>query len=916
MVVAALLTLPLFAMSAQADPPPSGDGTSLVGPPDPMLGAGSSQPGLTVTPVVTDLNLPVTMAFAAHDRVYVAEKAGVVRMLTTSGEEAPVTTLDLRREVHDYSDRGLLGLTLHPQFDHGSPYLYVLYSHDRDPFGPPTVPRWGGSRGDDDCPSPPGALQDGCTTTAQLVRYTVNARGVADPASALVLLDGSGSPDGGWCHQFPSHSIGTVEFGPDGMLYVGAGDGADFTRVDYGQLGGSAGSPTPANPCADRPGSRGTALAPGTSWGGSLRSQAVRNAPATGYVTWDGAILRVDPATGKAPASNPLVGNGIAGDDRIIAYGLRNPFRFGFRPGSDQLWLGDVGWGAVEEINSFRTGRAQSTVPNFGWPCYEGSTPQDSYKATGLAACNSLYANTTSTIGGVSSPLVNPVYEWTRDGEKPAPGCSISGSGSAVGGAFATNSTWPSAMKGAYVFADYARGCIAALPLLNGQPDTGHPLAVVTDVYAVSIKSGPGGDLYYADIGTGSIKRIRSTSGNQPPVAAFTATPDQGTPPLTVSLDATASSDPDGLEKLTYSWDLDGDRACNDATGAKLTHTFTTRGAKTVGLCVRDPLGETGRATRTIQVDNTTPTVTATSSADTAGWKVGDELVFTAVGHDADQPTLPDGAYTWAFDLRHCANEGGKDCHTHPLTGTTGRVARLIAPDHEYYAYIHAKVTVTDDAGAPATASVDAKPRISTLTLATSPSGVPVSAGVVSGRSPLIAKFLENGVAQLVVPVDTDVTIPRSKFTGWSDAPTEGRIRSLHVPAGSSSYTALFAKPPVIPDPPTPPPNTAPWIGAPRVRPTHTTIRRRGKVFVFTARVADANGLRKVYGRIDIPGRGTRWVSMRRIAGSTTNGTWRGKVWVSHRRARTGRWSTRVSAMDNKGALHSVAGPRIWVRKR
>ena len=67
-----------------------------------------------------------------------------------------------------------------------------------------------------------------------------------------------------------------------------------------------------------------------------------------------------------------MLNNGIAGDDRIVAYGLRNPFRFAFRPGTNQLWLGDVGWGAWEETNWFATGPTQKAVPNFGWPCYEG----------------------------------------------------------------------------------------------------------------------------------------------------------------------------------------------------------------------------------------------------------------------------------------------------------------------------------------------------------------------------------------------------------------------------------------------------------------------------------------------------------------------------------------------------------------
>ena len=51
-----------------------------------------------------------------------------------------------------------------------------------------------------------------------------------------------------WCQQYPSHSTGTVDFGPDGALYASAGDGASFTFTDYGQDG------NPVNPCGDPPG--------------------------------------------------------------------------------------------------------------------------------------------------------------------------------------------------------------------------------------------------------------------------------------------------------------------------------------------------------------------------------------------------------------------------------------------------------------------------------------------------------------------------------------------------------------------------------------------------------------------------------------------------------------------------------------
>lgn len=364
--LAAVLTTLLVAVL------PGAGASGLAAHHGPGEAKGVLDPGLVIQTVVGGLDRPTNVVFDPSGNMFVTTKPGLLLRYAAPAYTAPQTILDLRVSTYDNWDRGLLGMTLDPKFAAGRPYLYVLQTYDKDPFGLAKMPRWGTGGGTEDvCPAPPGATNDGCTASGRLLRYTINANGTINAAGTKVLLDGTTTPGGGWCQQFPSHSIGTVEFGPDGALYVGAGDGASFNAVDYGQFG-TRGGPTPPNPCNDRPGARGTALTAATSAGGALRAQAVRTAPAKGFVSWDGAILRIDPDTGLAAAGNPLLNNGIAGDDRIVAYGLRNPFRFAFRPGTNQLWLGDVGWGAWEETNWFATGPTQKAVPNFGWPCYEG----------------------------------------------------------------------------------------------------------------------------------------------------------------------------------------------------------------------------------------------------------------------------------------------------------------------------------------------------------------------------------------------------------------------------------------------------------------------------------------------------------------------------------------------------------------
>ena len=153
-----------------------------------------------------------------------------------------------------------------------------------------------------------------------------------------------------WCQQYPSHSVGTVEFGRDGALYASGGDGASFNFVDYGQDG------APVNPCGDPPGGVGATLTPPTAEGGALRSQDLRTAGDP--VSLDGSVIRVDPATGDALPDNPLAAAADGNARRIISHGLRNPFRFTQRPGTDDLWVGDVGWNDWEEIDVLSTWRA------------------------------------------------------------------------------------------------------------------------------------------------------------------------------------------------------------------------------------------------------------------------------------------------------------------------------------------------------------------------------------------------------------------------------------------------------------------------------------------------------------------------------------------------------------------------------
>ncbi|MET0972387.1 MAG: PQQ-dependent sugar dehydrogenase, partial [Thermoleophilaceae bacterium] len=401
--------------------------------------------GFSERTVFSGLTNPSAIRFAPDGRVFVAEKSGLIKVYDSLSDPQPDVFADLRTQVHNFWDRGLLGLALDPGFP-GTPYVYVLYTHDAAIGG--TAPRWGtAGASSDGCPTPPGATGDGCVVSGRLSRLT--ATGNSMVGSEQVLIED-------WCQQYPSHSVGSLDFGADGALYVTGGDGASFNFADYGQDG------SPLNPCGDPPGGVGAMLSPPSAEGGALRSQDLRT-PAD-PTSLDGALLRVDPATGAGLPDNPNAGSSDANARRIVAYGLRNPFRFGVRPGTGEVWIGDVGWGEWEEIERLQAPTA--AVTNFGWPCYEGSDRQSGYDSANLSVCENLY---TAGPAAVRAPL----FAWNHGSKVvPGEGCPT-GSSSAAGIAFApADGSYPTEYRGALFFADYSRDCIwAMLPGAGGVPD-------------------------------------------------------------------------------------------------------------------------------------------------------------------------------------------------------------------------------------------------------------------------------------------------------------------------------------------------------------------------------------------------------------------------------------------------------------
>ena len=731
--------------------------------------------------VITGLTLPTTIRFAPNGDIFVSEKSGLIKRYTSLSDNNPDITANLQTEVYNYLDRGLLGMAIDPQYP-ARPYIYVLYSRDA-PIGG-AAPKWDSASngGNDTCrgaPSGPGASVDGCVTSGRLMRLTIDSNGVA--TAQKVLVDG-------WCGQFTSHSIGTVTFGADGYLYAGGGDGASFSAsdLDYGQFGGTVIDPntsqpyTPKNPCGDPPAGVGGTMTLPTAQGGAMRTQDKRTAGDP--VGLNGSIIRVDPDTGLAPASNPSYASGADENDRrIIAYGLRNPFRFTFRPSTSDLWIGDVGAESWEEID--RMPSTTAAVRNFGWPCYEGTGRETNWDALNANLCEDLYAT--------ANAVTNPYYTYYHLGHVGTNDpCPTSG-GVISGITFYTGNAYPARFKNSLFFTDYGRQCIWAMkPGTNGLPD---PTKIETVEQIadgpVDLVSGPNGDIFYVDHVGGTIHRLVYTSGNQPPTIVATATPTNGPAPLLVQFDASASTDPEG-NAISFAWDLDGDGAFDDSTLAKPSKSYSA-GTWLPAVKVTDSLGASSVQGFVITSGNTAPTPVIDTPSASLKWTAGQTIAFTGHATDPEDGALAAAQLSWRVILHHCTGPLPTDCHQHIIQDFAGVAGDSFqAPDHDLPAHLELRLTATDSAGLSTTVSRQLDPQTVSLTFATNPTGLTLTAGSTTRVAPFAHAFIVNGSVSLNAPADQIKNSTYYGYSSWSDG--GARSHSIKAPASPTTYTANY----------------------------------------------------------------------------------------------------------------------------
>jgi glucose/arabinose dehydrogenase len=618
-------------------------------------------------------------------------------------------------------ERGLESVTIDPAFVTNN-HIYVFYSA-------PTA----GS----------------CNTVInRVVRYTLVNNQALTPT---VILDQI--PTGG-----AYHNGGDLHFGADGLLYVSVGDGGSV-------LGGG----------------------PNAAGNTNARNRAILN----------GKILRIT-SDGAIPTGNPYVstpGSVICGGkaynlnggwcQETFAWGLRNPFKFAFKPGTNEFMINDVGQNTYEEINAGALGA------DYGWNLREGNCAPGS-------------TTNCSALSGASAPLLAIDHNGF---------CSVTGA------AF-SDSSWPAPYAGEYFFGDYCGRSIYRLTRVNGVygKETFHTPTDSGGIVALHYDA-PSRALYYTLASTSSasvVRRIRATgAANRAPQAAAAMTALSGNASLSVQFSSAGSSDPDG-DALTYEWQFnDGSAAVADANPI---HTFNANGTYSVTLTVRDPQNlASAPSTVRVYVGNAAPQPLIEAPGNAQTFSVGELLTLRGSANDAEDGVLGDANLAWNVLLQHVPEGQPNNRHTHPFFKGSGRAVALPPMpqpedlDATRYSYLEIQLTATDRSGQARTITQTLQPRRAALTLASQPSGLKITANDMAFVAPVALSSWEG--MSLTLRADDPQRLNGSewRFAGWSNiTPASARSVGLIAPASATTYLATFANSNPTANNPTPAPTVQP----------------------------------------------------------------------------------------------------------
>jgi glucose/arabinose dehydrogenase len=355
---------------------------------------------------------PVALANMGDDRLFVVEQPGRIRIVSDSMQVVARPFLDIVDSVNSTGgEQGLLGMAFDPNYTtNGFFYVYYIF---------------GSGAGE-----------------SRISRFHVSADpDSADQASEQVIYT--------WPQPYSNHNGGCIQFGQDGFLYIGFGDGGSGNDPEgHGQ--------DLSDPLGD--------------------------------------MIRLDVSdpdtTYMVPPTNPFV-NTVDTLPEIWASGLRNPWRFSFDRETGDLWIGDVGQGAWEEVDTWPN--HNDSGPNFGWRCREGFVATPGVNQTGCLG---------------PQGYVAPVRAFSHT---PQDWCAISGGYVYRGGRYPH-------LTGRYIVADYCAGDFVGLSAPNYTIDT----LYMTENFGYSgFGEDRHGELYVLNVNNNTVDKIYDACPMDAPVISF-----------------------------------------------------------------------------------------------------------------------------------------------------------------------------------------------------------------------------------------------------------------------------------------------------------------------------------------------------------------------------------------------------------
>ncbi|HCX22793.1 MAG: PKD domain-containing protein [Flammeovirgaceae bacterium] len=564
--------------------------------------------------LVAPLAEPMDIMVTENSLVYWIERKGQIHTYNPGTDQTKQIS---QMDVYTGEEDGLLGIVLDPNFSENN-WVYIFYS-------------------------PPGD-----EPKQHVSRFVLTPDSLHLCTEKLII-------------EIPTqreeccHSAGDLVFDRDGNLYISTGDNT-FSRASDG-----------FTPLDERPG-----RSPWDSQKSSSNSNDKR-----------GKVLRIHPEMDGSytiPDGNLFPKDGSQGLPEVYVMGARNPFTMAYNLDKDWLYWGDVG--PDGNVTSERGPSAHDEINfakapgNYGWPYfnannlayadYDFETLELGPRFDPAHPKNTSVNNT----GIVDLPPAVPAMIYYSFDETPLfPGVGKGSRSTGAGDIYNYRETrkhgyeFPAYYDNKLIAFDWARDWIKVVSQdEEGNFQSIEPL-LDNSVLAspIAMDFGPDGALYVLEYGIGyftdnhdsKLIKLEFVNGNRPPVATFESSELNGSLPLTIELDASASNDPDG-DALNYEWRINDEIL----TGAKNQYTFNGPGKYEVELEVSDAKGSKATFQRTITAGNSAPELKIAFDLNSSFYVPGQPIKYSVNLTDAEDGSLDNGIDPNQLDVSLARYEG------------------------------------------------------------------------------------------------------------------------------------------------------------------------------------------------------------------------------------------------------------------